>query len=258
MQLLESDVRSIIRLLGEAAERAGSGERVSLVELKRFLVEGLCQLVDADSWVWTLACRIEPGQPQTYAGLQHGGFSDEQFARFVEAVEHPDMIPVTAPFFSKVLESPSQTTMIRHEIDPEGLSEQGEVGRLWEAAGVGSLIMSSHSFEDGSQSGIGIYRKVGRERFAQREKLMVHFVLEEVGWLHRMGWPEDRGATVPSLYPRERMVLNLLLDGMTRKEIAHHLDISENTVAGYAKKVYQHFGVRSQIDLLRKFLVAAS
>ena len=257
MILNEGDVRSIIRLLALSSERAGSGEDGSLAEMKRCLIEGLCQLVDADAWVWTLACRIEPDQPQTYAGLQHGGFEDDQFARFVQAVEHPDMIPAVEPFFRKVNEKPCQTTMMRHEVDPHGLSEKGEVGKLWEAADIGSLIMSSHSFADGSQSAIGIYRKLDRKQFTPREKMMVHLVLEEVGWLHRMGWPEDRGASVPNLYPRERMVLNLLLDGMTRKEIAQHLEISENTVSGYAKQVYQHFRVRSQVDLIRKFLVAS-
>ena len=50
------------------------------------------------------------------------------------------------------------------------------------------------------------------------------------------------------------MVLNLLLDGLGRKKIAQHLEITENTVAGYVKDIYNHFGVRSQPELMQKFL----
>ena len=82
----------------------------------------------------------------------------------------------------------------------------------------------------------------------------MHIVLSEVTWLHLSGWPEDYGADVPKLYPRQRVVLNLLLDGMGRKQIASQMGITENTVSGYAKDVYRHFGVNSHVDLMRKFL----
>jgi DNA-binding CsgD family transcriptional regulator len=35
--------------------------------------------------------------------------------------------------------------------------------------------------------------------------------------------------------------------------MAAHLGISENTVAGCAKKIHRHFGVRSHAGLLRRF-----
>jgi DNA-binding CsgD family transcriptional regulator len=211
----------------------------------------------ADTWAWSLACRIEPGQPQTYAGIMHGGWDEGRLAKFMLAVEHPVMAKATERFFLEVASAGGQVTMLRSEIDPDGLSSEGEVAKCWEAADIGPVIMSTYSLEDGSQSGIGFYRSFGAEAFGDREKSIVHMVLEEVRWLHLTGWPEDRGATVPQLYPRQRIILNLLLDGISRKQIAAQLEISENTVSSYIKEVYQHFGVHSHVELMRKFLVAS-
>lgn len=82
---------------------------------------------------------------------------------------------------------------------------------------------------------------------------MAHILLSELPWLHDEGWPQDRGASIPRLSPRLRIVLNLLLDGRTRKEMASSLSLSEHTIAQYQKAIYSHFGVNSQTTLLRRF-----
>lgn len=83
---------------------------------------------------------------------------------------------------------------------------------------------------------------------------MVHIILSEVPWLHMNGWPEDMGVSIPNLSPRQRTVLNLLLDGLDRKQIASELGISENTVSGYTKDVYRHFSVNSHVGLMKKLI----
>ena len=52
----EADSRSMIRLLGETAAIQGGH-----AEMKRFLMNGLCDLIGADAWVWTLSIIIVPG-----------------------------------------------------------------------------------------------------------------------------------------------------------------------------------------------------
>ena len=49
-----------------------------------------------------------------------------------------------------------------------------------------------------------------------------------------------------------------LMSGLDRKSIAAHLGISANTVAGYAREVYRHFGVNSQPQLIRRFFTPTS
>lgn len=60
-------------------------------------------------------------------------------------------------------------------------------------------------------------------------------------------------ASVPNLSSQRLLVLNLLLEGRTRKEIAATLSLSVNTVATYQKSIYLHFGVNSHASLMHRF-----
>ena len=245
----EDDARAMVRLLGETAACPGGHQ-----EKKRFLMNGLSELVGADAWLWALTCRLTPGEPQIHVGFVRDGFEEEQFMKFLKIVEHPALAEGSRLFFESVVDRMKQTTMTRLEMDPEQIVARSEVQQSWDEADLGDMILSGHPLDANSLSSIGIYRRKDGGHFTDREKKMAHIVLSEVPWLHMAGWPEDRGATVPQLSPRQRMVLNLLLDGLGRKQIAHHLEITENTVSGYVKDLYKYFGVQSQPELMRKFL----
>lgn len=246
--LSESDVRVMVRLLGAvAALRGGHTEK------KRILMNGLCKLVDADAWAWTLACQYEAGQPPVYVGFMHSGFTEDQFSRYLKAVEHPASGIMTAPLINEMRERQNQVTRSIEQIDSAGRFQTFEAAPLWREAEIGTLLISMRPLDARSASGIGIYRKIPAGPFLARECLIVHIMLSEVPWLHEQGWPGDRGVSVPSLSPRERLVLNLLLEGHGRKQIADHLVIAENTVSGYCKVIYRHFRVQSQAELLARF-----
>jgi len=245
----ESDCRRTIRLLADAASLEGSH-----AERKRFLMRGLAELIGADAWVWTLGCEVEAGGRQTCVGFLHEGFEPEEFAGLLKALEDAEMGKIAAPFYERVAMSGAHTTMHRQEIDPEGKAYQGRVGDLWRAANIDGVIMSAYPLDARSLSGVAAYRRVGHPPFTERERDLLHIILSEVPWLHANGWPEDRGVEVPKLSPRERMVLNLLLDGKPRREIAESLEISEHTLGDYIKAVYRFFKVNSQGELIRRFM----
>lgn len=249
--LSESDVKKIVKLLGEVAvfESDHSGK-------KRFLMDGLSDLIGASAWVWALMCQPGDGRPQVYVNLLHGGFDEERFARFLEAIEHPDMSRVAQSFFEELNRRGSQITRTRQQIIPDDRFLRTTASSVWEAADIGAVIMSTYPLPDSSEtsgSSTALYRRHGMPEFSERDRRIAHILLSEVSWLHEMGWPEDRGATVPKLYARQRIVLNLLLEGLDRKSIARHLGISVNTVSGYCKEVYRHFNVNSQATLMARF-----
>ncbi len=245
----EEMARKLVRLLGDVAAIPGGH-----AEKKRAVMDGLCKLVNADTWVWALGCQIEPGGPQTYAGIIHGGFSEERYTNWLKAVEHPDMGRGGKLFFERVVATGAHTTMERAEVDPDGFVQGEGVGEAWERADIGSLVMSGFPVDEVSLSCVGLYRRLDDPVFSPEELEVIHVVLGEVDWLHHLGWPEDRGAKVPTLSPQQRILLNLLLDGLGRKEIATHMGISENTLTGYSKDVYRHFGVNSHAELIGKFM----
>ncbi len=246
--LAESDVRAIVRLLSEVA-----ASRKDHSGMKRMLMDGVCNLISAETWVWALGCRMTEGKPPIYVSLMHGGFDEDRFARYLTAVEHPDTGFLTHPIIRELREKQRHVTRLRQHIVTNERFCSSEAYPFWNRANIGPLILSFRPLDEHSASGIGLYRGRDAPLFTQRESRIAHIILSEVPWLHEQGWPEDRGATVPILAPRERLVLHLLLDGRSRKDISNHLALSENTVSGYQKTIYRHFGVNSHAALMRRF-----
>jgi len=238
----------MVRLIGEVAALKGGH-----AEKKRFVMEGLCRLIDADAWVWGLSCQREPDKPQVYVSMLKSGFTEEGFVKLLRAVEHPEMIEITAPFFHEMKQKKTHLTRLRHQISDESLYEHTEAFALWREADIGSLMLSQRPIDETSSSTIGIYRRLARPKFSTRESRIAHIILTEIPWLHEQGWPEDRGVSVPALSTRQRLALNLLTHGQSHKQIAMHMGISLHTLHGYVKNIYRHFGVRSQAELMNRF-----
>ena len=57
----------------------------------------------------------------------------------------------------------------------------------------------------------------------------------------------------PDLTPREQEILNMMLKGVSLKEIAFNLGVSYSTVDFHRKNLYQKFGVQSMQELLVKY-----
>ncbi|CAH1655168.1 helix-turn-helix transcriptional regulator [Chelatococcus asaccharovorans] len=246
--LAESDVRAIVALLGEVitSRRDFSG-------VKRLLVEGICRLVEADAWTWSLGCAAQPGEQPIYLGLAHGGFDKERYARLLLAAGHADMTWTSEKLLGELRQKASHLTRVRQQIVDEASFAASGVNAYLCDADIGPFIFSLRPIDNAAVSTISIYRRRDARAFSEREARIAHILLSELPWLHEQGWPADRGATVPRLSPRLRLVLNLLLDGRTRKEMAVSLALSEYTVAQYQKAVYSHFGVNSHTALLRRF-----
>ncbi|MBI4509789.1 MAG: helix-turn-helix transcriptional regulator [Deltaproteobacteria bacterium] len=65
----------------------------------------------------------------------------------------------------------------------------------------------------------------------------------------RLSRPEDGRAGRPSLTPRERQVVKLLLLGFSYKEIAVELQITFSTAQSRVKGIYGKLGVHSKTEL---------
>lgn len=246
--LAEQDVRAIVRLLGDVMASGGDFSAV-----KRQLVEGICQLVGADAWTWSLGCTAEPGESPIYLGMAHGGFDEARYARLILAAGHPDMAWASAKLLGEMRRTASHVTRVRQQIVEEPAFSASEMNAYLRDADIGPFIFSLRPIDERAVSTICIYRRKDSPPFTERESRIAHILLTELPWLHEQGWPKDRGATVPYLSPRLRLVLNLLLDGRTRKEMAASLSLSEYTIAQYQRAVYSHFGVNSHTTLLRRF-----
>jgi DNA-binding NarL/FixJ family response regulator len=244
--LAETDVRQIVRLLGDVISAPGE-----IQDKRRMLMDGLCRMIDTTAWVWCMA-EFDPDKPPSFIGLIHSGFDEERFTRYLEAMNHPAMQAVTRPSSVELVAKGIHLTRTRRQIDPNFLLENSPAAPFWKKANIGSLMISQRPMPGGGVSGIGIYRELGQPEFTEREAKIAHIVLSEIPWLHFHAFPDKPSQEITKLYPRHRTVLNLLCEGWSRKKIADHLGLSVNTVHGYAKVIFKHFGVHSQSELVTR------
>ncbi len=245
--LCDEDVRKIVRLLGKVIASGGD-----IREKRHQLMDGLCQLVGANSWVWSMS-EFHPDKPPSSVGLIHGGFDETRLALFLEAINHPAMEAVSRPSSRELQEKGTHLTRTRDQMDPQGLLDQSAAGPLWRKLDIGPLLMSLRPMDGGGVNAIRLYRSLGATDFTRRESKIVHIVLSEIPWLHFQSFPDPPSQEIAKLYPRHRTVLNCLCEGWSRKKVAGHLGLSIHTVHSYSKFVFKHFGVHSQAELIARF-----
>lgn len=217
-------------------------------------MDRLCALIGADYWTWAIAADLRPGVLPAWVLHLHGGFDDEKIARFVRAQEHPDLAILTAPFAALLAANGRHTTRLRQQTDPEDFFSRSGAFPIWKELDISPGIMSCRPVDATTLSAISIHRKMDRPFFSERESRLAHILLSEIPWLHPRGANAGDVGAVPSLSPRKRSVLMLLVAGQTRAEIATHLGLSPHTVNGYVKEIFGHFGVNSQAQLAARFL----
>lgn len=246
--LHEQDVRAIVRILGKVAIMEPDPNRQRM-----FLMQSLAGLLGTDTWVWGVAPLLEPGKQPVYLYQHTGGFDRERMNQFLTAVEHPDCGAMTAPLAEALVAAGSQITRNVHEqiVTPERW-DSSPAKPLWEAAGIGAILLTLRPLPGYGISCIGLYRPLGAPMFTERESRIAHIVLNEVPLLHEAGMPHASAHTLPQLPPRCRMIVNQLVRGQSRKDIAAHLGLSPLTVQGYIKQIYAHFRVHSQSELITR------
>ncbi len=246
--LEEEDVRRMVRILGEvAAMESGPDEQ------RKFLMAALADLLGTDTWVWGVAPLIRDDRQPVYIFHQTGGFDEGRMSRFLVAVDHPDSGAMTAPIAEALIRSGRQVTRARQQIIPDERFLNSPACPCWSAAGIGPLLLALRPLPGYGTSVVGFYRPVDAPAFTARETRIAHIMLGEVPMLQLAGMPHHAAETVPSLPPRCRLVVNHLVRGQSRKEIAAHLNLSLHTVNGYTKMILSHFGVHSQAELIARF-----
>ena len=249
-QLPESVTREMVHLMSDVC----SGNK-GILESRRELLSGLAKMVASDCWLWALVSPMEPGAvPKAVVDL-HGGFEGDQFARYLEAVSHPDMGELNASFYKDLAEAGgTQITRRRQDIVSEEVFRETSVAPLFDRANIGPLILSAQTLANGGISLVALYRNASCPSYSEMDAHVAHIILSEISWLHH-GWAREQAVRCLGLMPREWIVMNLLVNGDSRKSISSDLGISLNTCNGYVKEIFYHFGVNSHPELIHKLTV---
>lgn len=237
----------MVRILADIACMDGTPD-----EKRTHLMDEVGLLVGTDTWLWGVAPLLEPGKQPVYLFHNSGGIDNDRMAVMLRAIEHPDTGAMTARLAAEIHHSEGQITRLRQDVIDNGWFEQSETNAIWKEANVGPILFSARPLPGIGISVIGFYRRATASLFTEREARIAHIVLSEVGWLHLAGVPYAEARRVPKLPPRCRLIVNQVIRGRARKEIAEDLGISIHTVNDYMKRIYRHFGVSSQIELIAR------
>lgn len=115
--------------------------------------------------------------------------------------------------------------------------------------GGGSHRIVAELVTDKVESRIALNRSLHERGYTERERHLTMLVLRELPWLHR--WDTAPRARPKELSPRLQLVLDLLLIGLSRKDISAQIGISVGTVNAYVRDLYRHFNVNSHAGLMR-------
>jgi len=183
-----------------------------LMHKKLYLLDGLCNFVGSREWAWALTSA--------------GGTEDSFFLRRRIGVHFN--LPVKLPEDSR--------SLCQRGFFPDHVSSH--------------VISSELGVSPRTKSKILLLRDPEEPAYSPRETHLASLVLDEIPWLHWRDWKSQQPCH-PRFSPRLQWTLDLLLLGLGRKEIADQIGISEGTVSGYIRGLYQHFGVNSQAELMR-------
>ena len=243
--LSEVDVRAIVELLGDTLAHRGDD-----LERKRFLLEGLARLVDADAWAW--ATRRDGSSPNDFTCLTviDGGFTSASQCGLATGASWT----VDCQRIHDRMTGSSFTVSRLDAFSDEKWYATELYRKHREPAGLDDFLMTGMRVPQQIVSTLGFHRRLGRRRFDERERLIASIVATEVEWLHCIGIPEIGLAAVDQMSPRLHQVMLLLASGRSRKELAGELGISLHTANEYIAAVYARLGVHSRAELMARFI----
>ncbi|MFA9476875.1 LuxR C-terminal-related transcriptional regulator [Phycisphaerales bacterium AB-hyl4] len=239
----------MVRLLGKVAGMTGP-----LPERRTALAEEMCDLVDADFWMWVHTHLPQGSQRPTAFNVLHGRMSERQLVVFYENSYEPELqTPEMAPLLKLMRRGKPFTRRRSQMIDDRAWYDSPHVRLVRKPAGIDDFIFSLYPLGDDCWSAFGFHRTYGRPVFTPEQARMIHIIASEIPWLHHHQPPENANTLLPALTPRLCTVMGLLIEGYNRKQIANQLSLSEHTVRGYISDVYRHFKVRSHVELIQRF-----
>jgi DNA-binding CsgD family transcriptional regulator/PAS domain-containing protein len=109
---------------------------------------------------------------------------------------------------------------------------------------------------DGSPLGVLVRAAAPVDRF--ESDVVPQVIVYVSGSASQQMAPERFVARLFGLTPTEALLATLLSNGLTLTEAAEKLDVTENTVRSYAKKIFAKVGVNRQTELVRLILTSVA
>jgi DNA-binding CsgD family transcriptional regulator len=244
------ELRRVLRLALDLRDLPAGSEAQ-----RRHALEGLCALVGAQVGLWVDVDGMRTGRIIIRDGLDHG-FPDERgrrlFSRHVREAQWTAPDP-SMPGLSRLARGPFSTFLREDLVPNREWYRSAHVQEIRREAAVDSFIYTAHLPDADTALCFSLHRPWCDRPFGARESAVVDAFHRECSFVHRP--PRSPEAErVRALPPRLRETLAHLAWGLSEKQIAEKLAISQHTVHDYVKELHRRFGVQSRGELLARGL----
>lgn len=235
------DVQSLLRLADSLHAATNPIAR------KRMMLAGLCRLIRADSGALIVTgSNPRPSQRRlisavTYQTDNAGEIDDPALPHQCSADSR-----IAGRSFSALHGSPSSLCGNGYEAFLTWLTRERMNGP--------SVICSNRLSCAPGLATVYLFRPSRKNQpFTARHRFLVHLFHKNTRWLYE---PDQvlLSSDARDITPREHQTLELLLNGLSEKQIAGQMGLSHNTVHHYVKALHRHFGVSSRSELLARWV----
>ena len=154
-----------------------------------------------------------------------------------------------------LLQTRSHVTISRSQLwTDEQWYSNPEVAAKLHSIGVDNSLISVNYFVTDNWTSATFFREMGEPDFAAADRELVDLAMGSIAWMKPKPSESVAPSTFVDLSPRQRTVMLLLLDGLSRKEIAADLNLSLHTVNDHCKELFTRFEVNSAMELASRFL----
>ena len=246
--------RSAAERLIESVIEIGNGPP-NLAERRRALLTVLTEVLDADGGLWSWGRGTPDAETVIPVAVIDVGLSKAQRATIVEGVLGPEADRLFVERVQARKGDQVGVTSRRQDIfSNEEWQSRPMMQQSLERVGLDCWLHSVRYSAADTWSTFVFSRQLGRKPFSPWQAEVTDLAMTSVAWMHSAGELVQPPETLVSLKPRQRMVMLMLLDGLTRKTIAGQLGITEGTVGDHIKAIYSHFRVGSATELAALFL----
>lgn len=248
---LPMDVAAV--LLGSVARIAD--DHAEIAGRRKAMIKALADAIGADSGLWAWG----RGWPDSSAVVPVAqidvGFDDHHRTIIMDMGLDAELDREFRGRIRRQMGPSTHVTSITSDIfTPEEWAAEPFMRRMLRRAGWTSWLHSVRYGARDTWSNLLLLRNEGRPDFGPPEAAVAHLVLAVVPWLHSTVEESLPAEVLIGLTPRQRTVMLMMLDGLSRKAIASRLDISSDTVGDHIKAIYAQFGVGTSGQLAALFL----
>jgi len=248
LHMEEDKVRSLISAVAKVADA-----RLDLSECRTEILKRLLAMVESAGVMWSWGVVDEATNSIVLVATIELGFNASEKTAIINMALDPSMHEEFRVPIMKQMQGRSQLTLLRTDWYT---ADQWKMTRMYANRPVGfdEWMHSVRFVGTETWSSLHLLRRTGEPPFLPADQQLIDLAMRSIPWL---GATLDNSLPVESsvaLTPRQRVVLMMQLDGLSRKEIASRLQVTVDTVGDHMKKIYEHFGVSTTGALAALFL----